>query len=341
MKSSIVLPITDQVPFRAYQFRGFEAAVLFATDETGEEFFYNTCINCVLRYQPNKQFVFDFTCKYTPWFSYQDVFYIETQKIDCRELSSNIIISRVKNYLDQKIYVSGYFNEKYIPHKNAYQSRDFKHEFLIYGYNLTEEQFYAIGYTDNKKFEFYTVNFLDFANGFLNLQESELWLYYRNPSRKISFNLESLYYELEDYLHSDYTVNNAIGKSKDDYYGLYAMHSLWIHLRRSVFKERHLDVRFSRFFFEHKEFMMKRLSYLHEKGYIKDYSDRYAVVVQKAKTMHLLFLKYNYKREPATIEAILRFLNEANQLDAGILFNVYDELKPIINRRKEERFLYE
>lgn len=39
MLDQAVLPITDQVPFRAFQVRGYEAAILFATDKNGEEFF--------------------------------------------------------------------------------------------------------------------------------------------------------------------------------------------------------------------------------------------------------------------------------------------------------------
>ena len=85
---------------------------------------------------------------------------------------------------------------------------------------------------------------------------------------------------------------------------------------------------------------MKRLSFLHDKGFIKDYSERYSVVVQKAKTMHLLFLKYNYTKKPEIIDSILRILNEANQLDEEVLFDVYDELKAQLIQEKKTRFLY-
>ncbi len=340
MISRVKLPITDLVPFRAFQVRGYEAAILFATDKNGEEFFYNTAINCFLRHRKDGPMMFDFICEHTPWPYLQDVFFTHIQEFDSCDLISDSVISRVKHYLDQRIYVSGYFNEKFISHKNAYQKYDFEHSFLLYGYDNAEQQFYAIGYTNKGKFEFYTMSFQDFAKGFLGLEKTRFYLYYRNSNQMISLNLESLFYELEDYLRSDYTIHGAIGKHKDDYYGIHAMKALWFYVKISAYRGRGLDVRKSRFFFEHKEWMMKRLSYLHKKGFIKDYSEKYSLVVQKAKTMHLLFLKYNLTQKPEIIDSILRILKEANRLDEDVLFDVYDELKAQIKQEKKTRFLY-
>ncbi len=340
MNNQVLLPITDQIPFRAFQVRGFEAAILFATDKNGEEFFYNTAINCYLRHSKTRSMLFDFTCEYTPWFYLQDLFCTFTHVFDPDDVTSDGIISRVKTYLEHGVYVSGLFNEKFIPHKKAYLKKNFEHSFLVYGYNNAEQLFYAIGYTDNRRFEFYTIDFADFAKGFLGLKECRFYLYYRNKNQPISLNIETIFYELEDYLRSDYTIHNAVGKDENDYYGIHAMKALWFYIKISVYRGRNLDIRYSRFFFEHKEWMMKRLSYLHDKGFIKDYSERYSVVVQKAKIMHLLFLKYNYTKKTEIIESILQILNEANQLDEEVLFDVYDELKARIIQEKKTRFLY-
>ncbi len=150
--------------------------------------------------------------------------------------------------------------------------------------------------------------------------------------------LEALLNELEDYIRSDYTVNNELWKHPGYYYGVQAMKAFWSSIRMLVYRGRVLDVRYSRFFFEHKELMQKRLVFLHEKGYIKDYSKEYSTVVEKAKTIHLMFLKYNYTRRQEIVESIIQKLNEVNQLDEEVLLNVYYELKTQITIEKKTRY---
>ena len=336
MTDEIKLPITNQVPFQAYQIRGFESAILLANDRNSERFLFNNCINCYLRKKKDGKLLFDYTCNYTPWFSGQDVFLEETIPIDTIETSFDSIIRLVVGYLNRGIYVSGFFNEKHIPHKNAYGKWDFKHSFLLYGYNGIEKLFYAIGYTDNAKFELYQIPYQNFANGILNVEAPVLWLRYFQQDKKMELDLERLYLELGDYLHSDYTVNGGIGKHRDDIYGVRAhriFQSLIVEAGRF---EENLDVRHSRFFYENKAFMLKRLSFLQEKEYITQGADEYAVVAQKSKMIHFLFLKYNMKRTISTIKSINQLLTDVNHMDEDILSNVYEELTTKITREKRK-----
>lgn len=339
MVNEVKLPITDQVPFHAYQVRGFEAAVLLATDENGEEFFFDTCINCYMRFPHLGEILFDYTCNYSSWFFGQDVFYIQTTQIDCREMSPTELLACVTRYLDHGIYVAGFFNEKYIPHKKAYQKRDFKHGFFLYGYNRAKQLFYAIGYTDHSKFELYPITFSDFVQSVLCLGESVIWLRFRNLDKKLVFDLQSVYDELGDYLRSDYTIHGGIGKHQDDFYGLRAHRAFRYYVTQTGQQGDFLDVRFSRFFFENKVFMLKRLSFLYQKGYINDYSETYTIVAQKSKTVHFLFLKYNMTRNPVVIESIDCLLKEINRMDEEVLSDVYEELAIRITQEKKEVYL--
>lgn len=335
----IKLPITAAVPFQAYQIRGFEAAILLAHDESTEKFLFNSCINCYLREKESGNPLFDYTCNYTSWFAGQDVFCFQTIPIDVKETTKESLTVRVREYLRHGIYVSGSFNEKYIPHKNAYGRRDFKHSFLLYGYDQAEQIFYAIGYTDNAKFELYQIAYSDFANGILNVEKPALLLRYFRPDTKLELNLQRIYEELGDYLHSDYTVNHGTGKNRNDLYGIRAHHAFRSYIARYGQSGKFLDVRHSRFFYENKDFMQKRLSYLHQKGYISDYSEQYAIVAQKSKTIHLLFLKYNMTLCTNSLKAIDRLLEEVNQLDEEILFSVYEELTAWFKQKKQEVYL--
>ena len=338
MNNHVKLSVTDQVPFQAYQTLGKESAILLATDENAEEFFFNSCINCRLR-NPKGNTEFSYICDYTPWFPGQDVFYTQFIPIDVNDTTQEDIITRVMEYLDLGIYVAGIFNEKYIPHKSAYKKRDFRHGFFIYGYNQNEHLFYALGYTDRLKFEFYPIAFSDFAQGFLGLKEPRFEVHFRNREKKLEFNLQQVYDELGDYLRSDYTINRAIGKHKNDLYGIRAHQAFRSYVARIGQENGFLDVRFSRFFFENKEFMLKRLSFLYQKGYIKDYSQKYSAVAQKSKIIHFLFLKYNMTRRPAILESIDCLLAEINQMDEEVLFAVYEDLTEKSKREKEEIYL--
>ncbi len=126
------LPIADHVPFTAYQTRGFEAGILLGNFENAEELLFQTCINFFFRINGNT-LLFDYTCDKTNWFMDQGVFYRQIYPIYSKNHSREDLLNLVLHWLSHDIYVYGFFNEKYIPHKSAFRQRDFKHAYLIYG----------------------------------------------------------------------------------------------------------------------------------------------------------------------------------------------------------------
>lgn len=337
MESIIQLPITDVVPFHAYQTRGMEAGILLASVENAKEFLYNRCINYFFRFGEGKRF-FDYTCDKRSWFFGQDVFYRQTYTVDMERETRAEILKKILHWLSHGIYVYGFFNEKYIPHKGAYGRQDFQHAYLIYGCDQPRELFFAMGYTDNRKFEKYTIAYPDFFNGIEHIKEPIFWLKYLNTNRAYAFDLHQVYWELRDYLFSQYTVQEGYGKHPEERYGVSANQAFRKYVCRVEDDDGYLDPRYSRFFYENKQFMLERLCYMHQCGYIGDYSEAYAALTKQSQTVHLLFLKYHithHHRIPATID---RLLGQVNDADERILNQVFDELTQHFEKERQGNY---
>ena len=277
MSNSVILPTTDKVPFKAYQMRGFESAILLANDANAEEFLFNTCINCYLRKKKSGGILFDYTCNNTSWFSGQDVLLMQTVPVDKDSFDEVRIIETVTRALDREVYVTGSFNERYVPHKYSYGRSDFKHSYLVYGYDSDERFLFALGYTDNGRFEYYKIDFADFTKAVLNTDNPSLEFRYLNPDFQLRADPGLIRDELGDFLHSEYTVNNSAGRHRDDYYGVTANRLFCAAVSAFASKGYPLDARHSRFFCENKAFMLKRLDYLHSQGLTDDYSCKCAI----------------------------------------------------------------
>lgn len=332
------LPIVEHVPFTAYQTRGFEAGILLGTLENAEELLFQTCINFFFRLGGNNLW-FDYTCDKTNWFMEQGVFYRQKYPIDRKYHSREDLLALILHWLNQDIYVYGFFNEKYIPHKNAFGQRDFKHAYLIYGYDQTERIFFAMGYTDHRRFEQYIVSYEDFFNGIEHVNEQHFFPKYLDSTRKYEFDLYQVYWELRDYLRSEYTVHHGYGKHPDDIYGISANRAYQRYAYTTEKRGDYLDPRHSRLFFENKAFMLKRLDYMAQKGYISNYHEEYSLLAEESQKIHLLFLKYNLKHDGRILQSIDRIFTEVNDRDEQILSQVFDELTDHFKRKRGEMYL--
>lgn len=339
MHQSIKLPITNGTQFTAYQIRGFEASILNANYDKAEELFFNTCINCSFRQRPSGRVIFDYTCNNTSWFLGQDVFLMQTIPVNPEKASKEYLIDTVASAIDNGIYVSGFFNERYIHNKSAFGKYDFRHSFLIYGYDDEGGIFNAIGYTANSKFETYEITFADFAAAMINCSDPVIWFRAVNPNLNAGFDVIKVHEELGDYLRSDYTVNNATGKNMEDVYGLLAHRAFRDYVKRTGETKSPLDIRLSRFFYENKAFMLKRLDFMHSNGLIGNYHDQYESAVKKSESVHLYFIKYNMTKSASAAESVYRLLGEINQIDESVLSEVYKDLSAYIGKQKSEVYL--
>ncbi len=332
------LPMADRVPFNAYQTRGFEAGILLANYENAEEFLFNSCINFFVRWKKNKLTSEDTRDK-TSCLTDHGVFNRPIHPINLKDETREDIIDRIVRWIDNGVYVYGVFNEMYIPHKKAYGVQNFNHGYLIYGYDNAEKIFFAIGYTDNQKFEKYTIAYDDYFNSIEHIDNPSFSSKYLDRNREYKFDLYKMYWELQDYLRSEYTVNNQQNKQPDEIYGVDAN---WVFQRYVLNIKKYcgyLDPRHSRLFFENKEFMLKRLQYIHQNGFVNDYTEQYSSIVEESKKVHLHFLKYKLKPDEKTLHSISDMLIRINNADFSILSEVFDELTCYLQKKRAEMYI--
>lgn len=324
----------------AYQVRGFESGILLANLDNGEEFLFNGCINYYFKFVNERKISFNYVCERTSWFKGDNVFYDGIYSFDKNRLGTEDIVSLIRNWLDNGIYVHGAFNEKYIPNKNAFGRKDFKHAYMIYGYNQEEQILYAVGYTNRGKYEKYTITYSDFLNAIYNLKDPSFFsLKYLNLNRRYEFDINMVHWELSDYLHSENTIRNALGKDPEDYYGVSANRAFRAYVLTGGKNNNYLDPRYSRLFFENKFFMRRRLGYMAQKGFVGDYEDAYASVASKSHRVHMLFLKYNVTGDNKILQSLDGLIDEINIEDERILNQVFDEITAFLIKRRKEKYL--
>ncbi len=330
-----ILPITDKVPFTAYQIRGYETGILLANLKDAEAFLFNYYLNYFWRFE-GKKIVFRYTEEKSIYFRGQDIFYAQNYPWDKNHVSKEELLGLILHWLDNGIYIVGSFNEKYIPCKASFGEKNFVHGYQLHGFDREQEILYAMGYTKNRKFEIYTIPFSNFLDAVDHTDSPTFWLKYLNQDRTYEFDLHRVYWGLKDYLHSEYTVSNAPRRHPDDQYGIGANRSFQRYILNIENYRGYLDPRYSRLFYEHKFFMCKRLAYMHQNGYIGNYDQEYSALALKSQTIHLLFLKYNMTNNKRILESIDRLLEEINIEDEKILNRVLDELTGYFARQKKE-----
>ena len=313
----------ENLPFSAYQTRGFEFGILYTQDiKIVLPFLYTFFINIRMQKIDLGQ-KFNFVFDKISWFEEYNVFEYKQYTFPVLP-SQEEYINSIKDNIDNGFYASSGFDEYYVPGKDFYHKRRFAHTFLMYGYNDNLQEVHLIGYTKNGKFEKYSIKYSDMYNA--------LWynntrtMHYRKLNEKFEYKFDLLkcYEELHQYLNSIYI---GVGRKDDEVYGLEANDGFRKYVYDTILQTKPIDIRYSRFFFEHKEFMLKRMEFLHKEGLAEDYISQYEKVSYTYKNIHMILLKYNLTGKISSLEKIYEMLQEANDIEKRILNNVLYDLK--------------
>ena len=318
-----IMPIVDNnLPFNAYQMRGFEFGCLLSCGKEVYPFLYSYFTNVFLYANGSK---IDFTFDKGSWFDDYDVFHHKRIYLDDRAPSE--WIDYLKANMADGNYAYGFFDEYYVPHKFSYNRQRFEHAFLLYGYDDEEGVFFAVGYTDSRKYESYKIPYKNFYDAFYSFRERRDWISIRHVNLDFSFttNIELFYNELNEYLDSIYTGKDPI---PGEIYGVNAMEEMINIIENRVVNHKQIDIRAGRFFAEYRSFMLSRLNYFREQEYMKkDYTERYTRLINLSQTAHLLIIKYNITANKNIGLKIVEILREVLYVEKNILMEVSNELK--------------
>ena len=321
---NVFLPIVaDDLPFNAYQTRGFEFGVLYTQEkEKILPFLYSFFINVRMQKVDLGQ-KFNFVFDKRSWFAGYNVFQYEEFTFPVLPTQDEYIAS-IKEHLGNGFYGSSCFDEYYVPVKSSYQRRRFSHGFLLYGFDDTVESVYSTGYTKSGNFEKFPVKYEDMYRALWHNNARTIHYRKLNKAFEYKFDTRKCYEELHQYLNSIYI---GVGHTNSEVYGYKVNDGFREYVSEVISKNKMIDIRYARFFFEHKSFMLDRLKYLKNEGYIKDYISQYETVDRIYKTVYMMLLKYNMTGNDSSAARTNEMLLEANQIELSVLGEVLNDLE--------------
>lgn len=336
MMKRIILPFEINPIFTVYQTKAYELGIIQANYGDIRPWIYNKNIN--VQYLKNKK-------RFT--FVYYDLWLTDEGMNTCQKLrlqqnilnSENLnIFSLVNEMLENGYYVYFRCNEFYIPHKYAYNKRDFDHDGFIYGYVDNERLYYSAGYTENQKYEAFTFTYDEFIQGVTNLKSGQLHFDFIKPTQmlKNELNLKDICDDLFDYIHS---INIRPNVAENKIFGMDCLRFFVAYIGEIRESGREIDIRHCRLFAELKALMLERIEYLYQNKYIqnelhvKDYADLY----QKSRMIHNLCLKYNLTKKQMVLDKIVSMQNESIEKEHTVLLDILNELYVFLGNKNNLR----
>lgn len=237
------------------------------------------------------------------------------------------LIELIQTLIAQGYYLTGNYNAFYIKAKHAYQYYETSTVYLIYGYNMESQVFYAIGKTSSCIFEPYVISFEEYIlsvfnrkNGLFNLNFIKF-----NENCPIKIDLKKVHNGIYDYIHS-LRKEDALaleGDTRNYRYGLNCYRDFLKSLTNQHEYRHYIEPVSYAVFFEHHILMQKRIDYLISADIIdnKELGDEYRQIVEHSKRIYSSCLQYNISFDPQLLK----------QIYDGVAF-IIDEEEQLLNR---------
>ncbi len=319
-----LLPFTIDVEMRAYHNRSFPLGIVKANIADYDVWLCNKLINCVIN--PNDYVINTF--ENDIWSEKDGLTHTEIVSLKREEFNQKNpdIIAKNKEMLEKGIYITGGYDEFFIPGKRPYQKRHFNHDYVIFGYDEEERGFKSAAYMEDRSYRFYDITYEDYHNSIAK-SEYNFYVCYRKIDKSYVPNVDIVHLKkkIENYLLSredDYASN------RQAYFGMEA----WEKFREYVQEngDDRLDNRFARIYMEHRNIMVKRMRKLNEMGFINDCSlteEYHRNVYLPAQAVHDLFIKYNLTRDHKVRQRILGTIQKTNENEERIISRMLEGMK--------------
>lgn len=240
------------------------------------------------------------------------------------------IVAFNKEMIKNDNYVTGNFNEFYIPGKRSYKEFDFSHDYIIFGFDDRKKVFKSAGYMSDGHYRYFDIYYDDYLKGVSEnrIPLGELLFYKINHNFSSTINIEVIKRKLKSYLGSYCDSQLYNSKTGDLYYGINAWNQLIGYVRSH--QKYDLDLRFGRLFMEHRNVMYKRLKILFD-GYphsnnVGLLNQYYTRVCKRAMIVYALFIKFNLTHHSAIVTRIVENIEAVNREEEELLLNVIDQI---------------
>jgi len=328
MKDKVLLPFDNNPLTIMYHYSAFAMGIIQANAKTDiTPWFCRRYTNCSF----DETYAHKFSVSLTDhWSVYDGILLMQSISFhpDTYKKMGLDLLQLMKQMLSDQSYIYGHYNEQYIPGKDSYGIKYRSHDFLLIGYDDAAQVFHSVGYMKDRKFHCYDISYENMLKALLTLQESTISLefYSFNPNADFSANHEATLSRVDNYLDSNNGTDIHIGKHT---YGVTAIADLAEYYRNKTKNPSAFDHRYTRGLMEHKKFMLMRLQYYADIGYLKNekYLAEAKAVLSMANTVHLLGLKFVASKERNLLNRLCDIMVSLNEREKAYLPEALKEIR--------------
>lgn len=311
---------------RCYQHYAFPSGIVNGNIRD-KEYIYNLFIRLVYRKKDDTDIELDkpyFFAHIPTLFIEEGLIIPSVIKYPFNSNDRTSVIDFVRQCIDKEAYVSGMWNEYFIPRKDAYLKYNYERNYLIYGYDDEEKCFISAGYL-GKNFwsDKFKISYDAFVESLMIKHETIIFFTYTyNKAFNSSLDLKKIEKEISDYVNS----NSLIKSNKDYSYGISANYDYFKNFQSKIKMKGELILPPLYALLEHKSFMFERLHYLKRLGAIRieqDELDAYEAVMKTHHAILNMGLKYKLTGNEEVLKNISKIGMEVTDREYYILKSIY------------------
>lgn len=330
------LPFEKESLLQMYQYTAFPFGIIQGNAQCDiTPWLCSKVINCM--FDPTDASNKFHNCFSDPWMT-RDKILIE-QKITLSKEMYDFLHIDLLDFFRQMIcrgnYITGKFNEGFIPGKKFYGKAYYSHGFLLTGFDTSKKVFYAAGYLKDNHFQEYEIPFQNLEASICSLKDEIISFSFFSFNKEAEFRLDipNVIEEINCYLESRVQVNS----NKNCSYGVKALEQLCILIATEAEKWNSVDIRYTRGVMEREYIMQKRMEFFTNNNFEIIEEDLKAALIcyDLSKKIHLLGIKYNLTHKPELVTSIQNLLSEIISIEKKYLPKVVVALRK--QQKKSER----
>lgn len=276
------LPFCIDVEMKMYHNKSFPLGIIKANIKDYDTWLSSKFINCVCRGN-----VFD-SVEEDVWsvnegLTFSQGMWLEPTAFSVKGFN---LLEFNKNMLEKENYITGIYNEFYIPQKKSFNVSNFDHDYLIFGFDDEQKVFKSAGYLKNGDYSLFDISYDDYYQSVIGATSKKIGLnFYKIDSQFVpKIDIAAVKNKLRCYLESSLDENGNV-------YGV----EVWERLAQYVINNDEIDIRYGRVYMEHHGVMLNRMKTFIKLGYnINDeIENKYFQIYSMTQRVHNMFLKYN------------------------------------------------
>lgn len=329
MKQKVLLPYQEHPHSLMYHYLAFSLGIVYGNAAGNmNPWLSNKYVNCSFSDKQANKFTYAVE---DVWFTTDQILLKQTIELYPEQyqlIFQADLLTLFRRMLNLGYYICGLYNEEYIPGKWNYQKQYHQHDFILIGYDNVKQCFLSAGYLKDRVFHRFEIPYDAMKQATATLKNPKIryifWKY--NSDVQYRFDLQRLIADLSDYLTSTSSLKVV---SRDKVWGLAAIAKLAESFSDACNQGNPMDDRYTRGLLDHKYFMMNRIEYLLQNGYLFDraYLEQAKQVYELCEIIHMLALKYNFTGSEMTGKRACMKIRESIEMEQSYLPLVLHDLK--------------